>query len=232
MTETCYMCDRIATTKEHVPPKCLFPEDKDLPEGVNLRKDLISVPSCDEHNTSKSNDDEYLMYLLCMTISNNSTAFSQFKTKIARATKRNPKLMQSILKGGRQVIAVGNDGIAKNTIINHADTDRIQTCFEHIAHAMYYHHFGKKFSGEFRFLQDWAVTPDKKHEFYVKTKDGVFPILEFVKQYFVGLEHDGKNASVFRYRFVEPDEHGISSVSLQFYEETSVYVAYGPNKNA
>jgi hypothetical protein len=226
------MCDRVATSKEHVPPKCLFPEDKDLPAGVSLRKDLITVPSCDEHNTTKSNDDEYLMYLLCMTISNNSTAFSQFKTKIARAVKRNPKLMQSMQKDGRKVIAVNNEGVATNTVINHADTDRVQNCFEHIAHALYYHHFGNKFSGDLRFLQDWAVTPDKKQEYLVNTKDGLVPVLDFVKQYFAELEHDGKNASVFRYRFEEPDEHGISSVALQFYERTNVFIAYGPNKHA
>ena len=61
---TCYMCDEESTSSEHVPPKCLFPEQKDLPEGVDLRKSLITVPSCDLHNSKKSNDDEYYSIVL------------------------------------------------------------------------------------------------------------------------------------------------------------------------
>ncbi len=42
----------------------LFPKAKDLPEGVDLRKQLITVLAYIEHNTSKSKDDEYLFNLL------------------------------------------------------------------------------------------------------------------------------------------------------------------------
>ena len=59
---TCYMCSAPKTSVEHVPPKGLFPKSKDLPAGMNLRKQLITVPACDLHNTEKSHDDEYLMY--------------------------------------------------------------------------------------------------------------------------------------------------------------------------
>ena len=62
MPATCYMCTSAATSVEHVPPRCLFPEQKDLPIGVDLRKQLITVPSCDIHNSRKSKDDEYLFY--------------------------------------------------------------------------------------------------------------------------------------------------------------------------
>lgn len=53
---TCYMCDLSATSVEHVPPKCMFPEFKDA--KVDLRRKLITVPSCDDHNAKKSRDDE------------------------------------------------------------------------------------------------------------------------------------------------------------------------------
>src|SRR5207249_7535044 len=56
----CYMCDRQATSHEHVPPKCIFPERKDT-DGQDLRAQLITVPSCDIHNSKKSKDDESLM---------------------------------------------------------------------------------------------------------------------------------------------------------------------------
>ena len=37
--QTCYMCDEIATSDEHVPPKCIFPEVKDL--GIDYRKGRV-----------------------------------------------------------------------------------------------------------------------------------------------------------------------------------------------
>lgn len=54
----CYMCEKPASTVEHVPPKCIFPEQKDSLGGQDLRKQLITVPACDVHNTKKSRDDE------------------------------------------------------------------------------------------------------------------------------------------------------------------------------
>ena len=68
---TCYMCGNPAITKEHVPPKCLFPEKKDI--GTDkYRLDLITVPSCEKHNNLKSDDDEFLMVSLAGILGNNS----------------------------------------------------------------------------------------------------------------------------------------------------------------
>ena len=45
----CCICEATATSVEHVPPRCLFSEQKDLPGGVDLRKQFITVPSCDPY---------------------------------------------------------------------------------------------------------------------------------------------------------------------------------------
>jgi len=42
--QLCYMCGAPAVSKEHVPPKCIFPEQKDI-AGQNFRDGLITVPS-------------------------------------------------------------------------------------------------------------------------------------------------------------------------------------------
>jgi hypothetical protein len=46
--EICYWCGKKATLMEHVPPKCLFPEEKDVMDILNksFRNNLITVPSC------------------------------------------------------------------------------------------------------------------------------------------------------------------------------------------
>lgn len=58
MTETCYMCEAAPTSREHVPPKCLFPESKDV-NGQNFRENLITVPSCDIHIEEIFSADEH-----------------------------------------------------------------------------------------------------------------------------------------------------------------------------
>ena len=46
VTETCYACERPASTIEHCPPKSFFPSGQ--------RQDLMTVPSCEEHNIEKT----------------------------------------------------------------------------------------------------------------------------------------------------------------------------------
>lgn len=86
------MCEAPATSREHVPPLCIFPDSKDLESGENLRKDLITVPSCDKHNSKKSRDDELILFVLTLNITNNMIAKRQGFTKILRAVLRNPSL--------------------------------------------------------------------------------------------------------------------------------------------
>ena len=64
MDDTCYMCHKPASTREHAPPLCFFPEAKDLEPPQDLRKHLITVPSCPDHNLSASKDDEYALVLV------------------------------------------------------------------------------------------------------------------------------------------------------------------------
>ena len=54
MARKCYVCGREATSREHVPPRCFFPDDN------RYRKQLITVRSCTEHNEDTSLDDEYV----------------------------------------------------------------------------------------------------------------------------------------------------------------------------
>lgn len=48
--QDCYCCDAKVTSPEHVPPKCLFPKANGG-AGSYLQESLITVPSCDLHNS-------------------------------------------------------------------------------------------------------------------------------------------------------------------------------------
>jgi hypothetical protein len=222
------MCDSYATTDEHVPPKCLFPEKKDLPLRVSLREELIKVPSCKAHNTAKSRDDEYLLYVLCMNIANNSIAFRQFATKIMRAYKRRPALMKSIVTDSKKVVAVDSNGTAMNTLMLKADMKRIHKCFNQMARALYYHEFRKPFIGQCRFVHDFTIRDESKFKVVVSTGENEHSAIEHVKAYFKDLDHKGENASVFRYRFEEPDDQGLIAVSMQFYGGSNVFIVFLP----
>ena len=93
----CYFCGTESTTVEHARPKCIFPKAKDSPDGKDYRKNPIKVPSCKAHNTAKSKDDEYLLYVLAMCLPSNEVAKNQFLTKIRRAIERRPKLLSRLL---------------------------------------------------------------------------------------------------------------------------------------
>lgn len=126
------MGDEAATGVEHCPPKCLFPEQKDVPE-IDLRKNLISVPSCDKHNSAKSKDDEYLLFVLISHFDNNHIAKRQFTSKIIRALKKNPRLMSIYKKRTKEVILNG-----EKTLAFQFNFKRITKELEHIARALYF----------------------------------------------------------------------------------------------
>ena len=132
--KNCYICSDPSTSVEHVPPRCLFPEKKDLPPVIDLRKQLITVPSCDEHNTAKSQDDEYLLYLLLLNIPNNETAENHFFTKILRAVKRNPALIQKFAE--KQLPVVAEDTITgemHQTVAVQIDEARLNNSLDHMS---------------------------------------------------------------------------------------------------
>lgn len=97
MNNICYHCGQIATSDEHCPPKTLFPKLKDSPDGQDYRKNLLTVRSCDTHNTEKSKEDEYLLYVLVMCLPSNEVAKNQYLTKVKRAIDRRPKLLERLL---------------------------------------------------------------------------------------------------------------------------------------
>lgn len=138
MTDTCYFCGGIATSSEHVPPVCLFPEQKDLDDGRDYRKNLITVPSCDEHNSQKSKDDEYLQLILVHGYFNNKAGHNHFNSKIIRAMTRRPALLATLYANADRVTV---DGVP--TLAGNVDRRRFNLAFERICQGLCV-----KFAGE------------------------------------------------------------------------------------
>ena len=127
---TCYMCDAQSVGREHVPPKCLFPNDP------QFRKSLVSVPSCAKHNSDKSTDDELLRWVLVSINGSNEMAQKVLNEGVLPSFVKKPNLSSTFLRG--TLIQASASTIHK--MIVKLDVDRFKKSIESIVRGLYYHH--------------------------------------------------------------------------------------------
>lgn len=217
--EYCYWCGATATSREHVPPKCLFPEDKDLRGATqkSFRINLITVPSCDEHNLRKSNDDEYLMTCLASRVGNNAEAYLHTCTKVRRSRDRNPAL--AVVKS-EHIIKIKNARFPVQLV--DVDMTRLFTSFEAISRALYYSEFGERFVGDCQIVTRLCFNPEE-------IKGTIFNAraCELIEMEMPSwrTECKGSNPQIFTYQFSPEDEMKVRALCLTFYEKTQVFVA-------
>lgn len=218
------MCETPATSREHVPPRCLFPESKDM-EGELHRRNLITVPSCDLHNTAKSRDDEFLMVSLAGIIGNNSIGYRHKFGKVDKAIRRSAnRLLEEVFVKKKHVFVVEVEpNKFLDVIWGTPDAGRLQRCFELIVRGLHMHHFGIPFGGEIcvhlGYLQPDAPNA-KAFNAFVRRK---FEIeLE-------GKPTFGENQKVFFYQVTEEDQFGLSAMRLCFYGGLNVYASLKPD---
>jgi len=226
-TEKCYKCEQKATSREHVPPICLFPEIKDT-NGINFRKDLITVPSCDLHNSKKSDDDEFLLLSLSGLIKNNPVGTFHQLTKANRALKRKNKdfIEKQILRNHKYAKIKTADGKFRIISIGNPDTERLINCLEHIAYGLYFQEFKERFEGETKMILEFIEYKDENMQMFKKLLKKSF---EVEKKLDRGIK--GKNPKVFYYQFLEPDNFGLIGLRMVFYETAETYVSF-MGKNA
>lgn len=219
------MCDSAATSMEHVPPKCLFPEKKDI--GSNsYRNNLITVPSCDVHNSLKSQDDEFLMVGIAGIIGNNSIGYVHHMGKVNRAIlKSSNKMLEKVYltKNHYQINLEDNKFI--DVIIGTPDISRLQECFKRIAYGIYLHHFKHRFIGDIKMVLGFLINKERNPDKFKK----------FVKHRFdLDLQDKpklGNNKEVFYYQFIDADKDGLIALKLSFYEGVKVFISFIPESS-
>lgn len=217
------MCERPATSREHVPPRNLFPEAKDV-GGKNYRLNLITVPSCEAHNSAKKCDDEFLMVSLAGIVGNNSLGYRHRFGKVDRAVRAsaNKLLSQVLLKeeSRERVDLVGNE--YAEVIWGTPDVARLTRCFEHIAHGLHHHHFAAPFHG--RLFVHLGYLARKEHNPAVWD--------QFLRDR-AALDVEGKpkcgsNPEVFYYQVADRDPFGFYLIRMCFYGGLDVFAAFQP----
>lgn len=223
LIQSCYMCEQPATSMEHVPPRCLFPERKDIPT-TDYRTNLITVPSCDIHNTHKSRDDEFLMVSLAGIIGNNSIGYRHKLTKVDRALRRTSnRLLDRVFKTRKTYVVRLDSNKFLKVVWGTPDAPRLIRCFDHVARGLYFHHFGVRFDGEVKPYLGY-LTPPKGNpaEFdrFIKHRAGID---------LASKQKFGSNPDIFCYQITDPDVFSIRLFHLCFYGGLTVYCSFVPS---
>ena len=131
----CAYCGREATTRDHIPPKCLFSSPRP--------NDLITVPSCLKHNLEASKDDEYLKWVLAIRHDiGDHPNVKKLWPGIMRGlnSPRRARLKKSLLSSIQEVelftpagIYLGNSGTFN------VDLTRLDSVVERIISGLFYH---------------------------------------------------------------------------------------------
>jgi hypothetical protein len=223
------MCDARATGKEHVPPKCLFPEKKDLALQIDLRKTLYKVPSCDAHNSQKSRDDEYLLYILSSSYQINDIGRNLYRTKVRRAIKRNASIL-GLIAATATPVSPRKSIFEKeaHSIAYEVDANRFNTLIDRLARAIYYHHFKEK----------WLHSIQYQAEFLFASKDPSdranlrnIEISRQANEWFSDVDFLGENPEAFKYQSLTIESAKI--MRLHFYDGCKLLLFfYWPNENS
>jgi hypothetical protein len=218
------MCGRRATLKEHVPPKCLFPEQKDLGSSADLRKNLITVPACNRHNLEKSQDDQFICTIMATYIWNNPTASAHFSSKVMRSLRRRPSMLSFFQERVPVRTPVGW------TVGFVPDLPRYERVMEQIARGIYYHHFRTRHTGPVDTISHTLLAIHEKHADEINTQLQVWG--KASASFFTGMPPYGDNPEVFYYQVVESEEGMKLSVAIRqvFYEGFTVDAAFYPSE--
>jgi len=199
----CYFCGGLTSSRDHVPPKCIFPEPR--------TPDLITVPSCDKHNMEYSKDDEYFQWFITTASSYSSSAMKIIDKKVVKAFRRNPAYYRKIMSNLIKVDIVTKSGLyIKTTNAFKYDTNRIKQIVEKIIRGLYYHE--KKY--ETIFPKDYHV-----RKFYL-----MYPPMD---KDFVNMIESSPGQLIangdfwYKYRYVTEANY-LMSWFLMFYHKTLI----------
>ena len=212
----CYMCAQPAVSVEHVPPKCFFPEKKDLPKDVDYRVNLITVPACKKHNLEKSKDDEYLLSLIASQMENSPIAQNHFSRKILRALKHSPGLQATLTKGACKTTIDGEELLALKI-----DRDRFHSGLTKMVRGIYYHSYGQQLLTPIQIhcpqMWDENIMPDKN----------VKRLCDLWASVIAGQPVHGKNPEVFEYQLLRPSGLNLVIAKMVFYSGVEIVAMSG-----
>lgn len=210
ITTKCYFCNAPATSDEHIPPKCLFPEKKDLSDGLDYRKNLITVRSCDDHNSEKSKEDEYLRLILVHGYFNNKASQDHFNSKIVRAIIRRPAMYVTLNKTQIPVI-VDND----LTVSFDIDRIRFENSLERIVQGLIVNKYGIGWTKPIEIHTPLLLATEQSEA--DKINFLITKLSRIVTHRLKNIQKCGANPEIFWYQLLADKEKDLLLCRLVFY---------------
>jgi hypothetical protein len=217
--QQCYACGSPATGREHVPPKCLFPTEL----NKDYRKNLVTVPSCDTHNTSKSDDDEFLLASLAGIIGCNNIGLTHKFTKVNRAIRRTGgKLLEKALKEQRVEWYQVETGEVFDVTWGKPDIERLSRCFSLIGKGLYHYDHGERFTGNVNCEIVYISINDSGRMGFRQF------VVDEIKAELAKSPIKGDNPAVFQWSLGPLDASGACCGKMIFYGTLEVYLGFIP----
>jgi hypothetical protein len=204
MRDECYACDTVATSTEHVPPRCFFPEGH--------RTNLITVPSCAAHNQGNSLDVEYVRNVISTQHGVNDLAARVFESTKC-SLDRSPKLLTQTF-GRMTPVLVEGEEVGTFPI----DLTRHERVMQAIAYALYFHNYGRKHCGDWRvFTASFAYADSVRRG----TPDPWIPFRRYLDSgQFTSMPVS--EPRVFKYGQIQMEQNQLL-YKFEFYERIVVY---------
>ena len=153
--EQCFTCDKPATSREHVPPGCIFPSP--VPSNINL----ITVPACEKCNNGSKKDDEYFKAIITMGSAKNAVAEENFKKwSRKKITDKMPAILHHLWNNRQKVLVQSTGGIVIPQPAFRYDRSRIQRIVDKIVKGLFMHEHGERF-GDQHVVDDFVFDPHK-----------------------------------------------------------------------
>jgi hypothetical protein len=207
-SETCYMCDREANSREHVPPLCFFPSIKDSLSGKDFRKNLITVPSCDLHNLEKSKDDLYLLHVISLFYKNNPEGQQVFTKRVKKTADNRPYLLGTFFNQFEPVYVNGQP-----TLAFELDLERFNNGMTCMANAIHFAHYETRWNEA---LEIFA--PSARYSSSVPRREEGNTQLAKVEEFDGGAQKFGENQDIFFYQFIEGELPEHKMLRMVFYQ--------------
>ena len=148
----CFNCGAPSETRDHVPPKGVFPTPRP--------KQLITVPACRKCNNVTKLDDEYFRWLVATLGDQTASSDALINERILPRFKQNPALLHSIMQKSTvvDVFSPGGIWLERRPAFNF-DRPRIQRVVEKIVRGLYFHEFGERLTDAR--VEDFVLNPDQ-----------------------------------------------------------------------
>ncbi len=156
----CIYCGKIKEiTKDHVPPKGLFPEPRP--------SDLITVPSCVECNKETEKDEDYFRATFMFSNAGISPAGKKLWEKLDKMDKKNLGLRRKIAQDIKHVNLVTPSGLfIRRQTASFPDSVRIENVVRKIVKGLYYHEYNERIPSSVGIIADLIKTQEESNEVF------------------------------------------------------------------